>query len=238
MPAIARCTSSERASGNRPRDLLQALRIGQALPRQRFEGAHLGAGGRHARDARRDGAQFDHIGQRPVAQVGLRDHDILVARTRQRAHGVFVGLDAAQARQRGRMRHVAGARGAHRRQLPRDARVGPDGWCRRDRPRSCPGCRGPCDRRSCAGTPLAPARATASRGCAPTPSCGCAPPRRRRRAQRRGSVRARGRRARSRRARPPPRAGVAAPHRARPRSARDARGTCALRSGRAAAPRA
>ena len=46
MPAMARCTSSERARGNRRGDLLQALRIGQALPRQRLERAHLRAGGR------------------------------------------------------------------------------------------------------------------------------------------------------------------------------------------------
>ncbi len=196
MPAIARCTSSDRASGNRPRDLLQALRIGQALPRQRLEGAHLRAGGGHARDARRDGAQFADVGQRSVAQVDLGDRDILVAGTRQCLNGAFVGLGAAQARQHGRMRHVAGSRRARGQQLPRKARfavlVGRADEIDLGLAQAAAG-HAISDHAHELGLLLRgrqPAEA-----CAPAPSCGSAPPLRRRRVRTRGSVRARGGRA-------------------------------------------
>ncbi len=157
------------------RDLLQALRVGQALLASVSRARTCAPAARHACDARGDGAQLAHVGQRPVAQVDLRDRDIVVvadssARARcvrgpRRCPGRPARPNAPRCR-------------AARRRVPAAAapRSGsrPGGSSRRDRPRSGPGCRAPCDRRSCARTRPAPAPATASPGCAPAPSCASA----------------------------------------------------------------
>ena len=114
----------------------------------------------------------------------------------------------------------------------------PAGLRRPDRPRSCSGCRAPCGQRSGAKTRPAPARATASRACVPTPSSGSAPSLRRRRAQIPGSDPACGGPLRSRPVLLPPRAPAVAPARSRRHNVPDGRGTCALRSRRAAGVRA
>jgi len=62
----------------------QAVRISQPLARQRVEGAHLRVGGRHARDFRCDGALLDDVRDRPMAQMELRDCDIVVVGAGQR----------------------------------------------------------------------------------------------------------------------------------------------------------
>ena len=80
MPAIARCTSQRPGQREQACDLLQALRIGQALLGQRLEGAHLGVGGGHARDARRDGTQLSR--RRPAVDGAGRP-----ARSRHRRRG-------------------------------------------------------------------------------------------------------------------------------------------------------
>ena len=239
MPAIARCTSSERASGNRRAISCRLCGSARRCLRQRLEGAHLRAGGGHAGDARGDGTHFADVGERPVAQVDLGDRDFVVARTRQRANRAFVRLGAAQAGQHRRMRHVGGPRGAGGQHLPRQAGLC-SWWGRADQidlglaqaaARHAIG-----DHAHELGLLLRrrePAEAARQRHHAGLHRrfVGVA------RELEVAVARARGR-VRSRRAPPPPRARAAAPGRSRRRNARDGRGTCAPRSRRAAAPRA
>ena len=110
--------------------------------------------------------------------------------------------------------------------------------CRPDRLRCGSGCHAPCGLRSGAETRHAPAQATATRACAPTPSSGSAPLLRRRHAQIRGSARACGGPLRSRPVPLPPRAQAVGPGRLTRHNVPDGRGTCALQSCRAARRRA
>lgn len=91
-------------------DGLQALRIGQALARQRLERAHLRSGGGHAPDASRDRAQLADVAQRAVTQIDLRDADVIFIGSRQRTNRLPMALRTAQAGQRGRMGHIARSR--------------------------------------------------------------------------------------------------------------------------------
>ncbi len=178
------------------RNLLQALRIGQALPRERLERAHLRAGSRHARDARHHRAHLVHAVQRPVTQVGLRHRHVVVVWAGECPHGPLMCRGIAQARQHRSVGHAVRACHGGGLQLARERRLSASGASStRDRPRACRCGRSPCGAPAFGRIRSAPARASTNPAREPIRTCGPAPWPDRRRA--RTPENARGRRGRA-----------------------------------------
>ena len=190
------------ASGNRARQRVQALAIGQVVlapaPRARAPAPRTPF---MRGDGRGDRAQLGDVGDRPVAQVDLRDPHVGVRRADQRLQRARMALGAAQAGEHRGVRDVVGRRR-------------PTAAAGRARRRG----RGPCSARRRGRRPagdrrlarqqvadhphelVARARPADSQPRSPRErrSCARAPRAGRRRARSRGSARARRRRARSR----------------------------------------
>ena len=82
--------------------IFQALAVGDPLARQRVQRTGLRFRVGHSRHPRGDGAKLVRIGDRPMAQIHLRDVHIVIVRARERTQNPRVGLRASQAREDGR----------------------------------------------------------------------------------------------------------------------------------------
>ena len=85
---------------------LQAPAIGERLARQRVQRADLGLRSVHPRDVGGDAAHVVGIGQRPVAQVDLRQPHVVLVGAGERTQGARMTVRAAEAGEQRRGGHV------------------------------------------------------------------------------------------------------------------------------------